>query len=171
VKKGMPLMLNTSKPISNCVYRNNLFIGSGADKYAFDCEAKATDCDYDYDGFAGGPWGNFLKWNGEKYPSLDAVKTKSPIEKHAITLEAASAFVSGVVPPADENVRIKEPPDLRLSASTPAIDAGQVLPGFNDGFAGKAPDLGAYEAGAPLPHYGPRDAANAGAAAAAAQAK
>ena len=24
------------------------------------------------------------------------------------------------------------------------------------GFTGKAPDLGAYEQGAPLPHYGPR---------------
>ena len=36
------------------------------------------------------------------------------------------------------------------------IDAGEVLPGFNDGFKGKAPDLGAYELGEELPHYGPR---------------
>ena len=35
-------------------------------------------------------------------------------------------------------------------------DAGKVLPGFNDGYAGKAPDLGAYELGVELPHYGPR---------------
>jgi len=25
-----------------------------------------------------------------------------------------------------------------------------------DGFAGRAPDLGALEVGAPVPHYGPR---------------
>jgi hypothetical protein len=37
-----------------------------------------------------------------------------------------------------------------------AIDAGQPLPGINDGFAGKAPDLGAYELGQPLSMYGPK---------------
>ncbi len=38
-----------------------------------------------------------------------------------------------------------------------AIDTGTQLPGLTDGFAGKAPDLGAYEYGNPLPHYGPRN--------------
>jgi hypothetical protein len=36
------------------------------------------------------------------------------------------------------------------------VDAGVVLPNINDGFAGKAPDLGCCELGRPLPHYGPR---------------
>jgi hypothetical protein len=163
VRKGMPLILDTTKPISNCYYRNNLFVGSGPERYALDCEAKATDCDYDYDGFAGGPWTNFLKWNREKYPTLEAVRAKSPVEKHAVMVDGASVFASGAVPPADEKELVKEAPDLRLSASTAAIDAGQPLAGFNDGFAGKAPDLGAYEAGAPLPHYGPRETAAAAA--------
>jgi len=43
-----------------------------------------------------------------------------------------------------------------LKAGSAAIDAGEVLPGFNDGFAGKAPDLGAYEFGSSLPVYGIR---------------
>jgi hypothetical protein len=30
------------------------------------------------------------------------------------------------------------------------------LPNVNDDFGGSAPDLGAYEIDAPLPHYGPR---------------
>jgi hypothetical protein len=30
------------------------------------------------------------------------------------------------------------------------------IPNVNDGFTGKAPDLGALEAGQPLPQYGPR---------------
>jgi len=34
--------------------------------------------------------------------------------------------------------------------------AGVVLPNFNEGFSGKAPDLGCCELGQPLPHYGPR---------------
>jgi len=37
-----------------------------------------------------------------------------------------------------------------------AIDAGVAIPNVTDGFVGKAPDLGAYEYGVPLPHYGPR---------------
>jgi hypothetical protein len=47
--------------------------------------------------------------------------------------------------------------DLRLAVGSRAVDAGQVLAGFNDGFTGSAPDLGAYEAEAALPHYGPRE--------------
>jgi len=46
--------------------------------------------------------------------------------------------------------------DLRLSANCEAVDAGVVLPNVNDGHQGSAPDLGAYELGRPLPHYGPR---------------
>jgi hypothetical protein len=36
------------------------------------------------------------------------------------------------------------------------MDAGEVLPNFNDGFAGKLPDLGAYDIGTDVPAYGPR---------------
>ena len=41
-------------------------------------------------------------------------------------------------------------------AKANAVDAGVALANINDGFAASAPDLGAYEVGAPLPHYGPR---------------
>ncbi len=156
VKKGSPLIMWTNKAISNCVYRNNLFVGS-ADKYAMDYQGPATDCDYDYDGFAGGPFENFMKWNGQKYATLADVRQKAPIEKHAVHVEDASKlFASGVTPPADEKQLVSTTPDLRLAGGTSAIDAGQPMPGFNDGFTGKAPDLGAYELNAPLPHYGPR---------------
>ena len=46
--------------------------------------------------------------------------------------------------------------DFRLRHDTVAVDAGCVLPNVNDSFTGKAPDLGAYEIGLPLPIYGPR---------------
>src|SRR5699024_5732467 len=46
--------------------------------------------------------------------------------------------------------------DFRLAPRSKAIDAGQRLPTINDDFAGAGPDLGALEAGQPLPHYGPR---------------
>ena len=46
--------------------------------------------------------------------------------------------------------------DLRLGGESPAIDTGAVLSGINDGFTGIAPDVGAYELGQELPHYGIR---------------
>jgi hypothetical protein len=46
--------------------------------------------------------------------------------------------------------------DFRLKANSKAVDAGRVLPTINDGFSGKAPDLGALELNQQAPHYGPR---------------
>jgi len=46
--------------------------------------------------------------------------------------------------------------DLRLRPESAPVDRGRVLPNINDGFTGKAPDMGCYELGAPVPHYGPR---------------
>jgi hypothetical protein len=43
-----------------------------------------------------------------------------------------------------------------LKPGAAAIDRGIRLPNVNDGFSGSAPDLGALEAGQPVPHYGPR---------------
>ena len=37
--------------------------------------------------------------------------------------------------------------DFQLKPNAPAIDAGVIIPGFTDGYAGSAPDLGAYESG------------------------
>jgi hypothetical protein len=50
--------------------------------------------------------------------------------------------------------------DLRLRQGAAAIDAGVALPNVTEGYLGRAPDLGAYEFGAPLPHYGPRPRKN-----------
>ena len=47
--------------------------------------------------------------------------------------------------------------DFRLKSGSAAVDRGTVLPTVTDGYLGKAPDLGAVEAGHPMPHYGPRN--------------
>jgi hypothetical protein len=39
--------------------------------------------------------------------------------------------------------------DFTLRAGSPAVDAGVSVPGVNEDFTGKAPDVGAYEAGRP----------------------
>ena len=123
----------------------------------FESIPNMVDCDFDYDGFAGGPFAQFLKWNSVKYATLDDVKARAPVYKHAALLDPANLFQSGLKAPDDPNIPIESAKvDLRLKDSSAAVDAGVVLPGFNDGFKGKAPDLGAYELGAELPHYGPR---------------
>ena len=155
VKQGMPLVLYTGEPVTNFVTRNNLFIGTAAN-YGYENTARMRDCDFDYDGF-GGDWKVFMKWNAVRYATLEEALEKAPVEHHAARVDPATLFASGLQPPADLKTQFDpKANDLRLKEGTKAIDAGVVLPNINDGFAGKAPDLGAYELGAPLPHYGPR---------------
>ncbi|MFB3892690.1 MAG: right-handed parallel beta-helix repeat-containing protein [Phycisphaerae bacterium] len=155
VKKDDPCILYTGSPVYNCVYRNNLFIGGG--KRAFDFDAAMIDCDFDYDGFGGGPWDIFMKWNRVRYATFDEAKAKSPVERHMTLVDAATAFANGAERPTDVNKQFDPATiDLRLKEGSAAVDAGEAIPGLDDGFKGKAPDLGAYELGDELPHYGPR---------------
>jgi hypothetical protein len=155
VKKDEASCLYTGAPVYNCVYRNNLFIGGP--KRAMNFDAPMIDCDFDYDGFGGGPWDIFMKWNRVFYKTIDDVRARSPVERHAAAVDAANVFASGIERPADVNRQFDPAKiDLRLKEGSAAVDAGEVLPTVNDGFIGKAPDLGAYELGSPLPHYGPR---------------
>ena len=155
VKAGMPLGLWTSEAVSNCIMRNNLFIGTEG-KYGYESTAPMQRCDFDYDGF-GGTWKQFLKWNRVRYDTIAAVGKNAPVYRNAVRVNPATIFASGIKPPTDTktkfDIRVN---DLRIKVGSTGVDAGVVLDNINDGFAGKAPDLGAYELGAPLPHYGPR---------------
>jgi hypothetical protein len=153
VKRGAPLQLHTPEPASNLWTRNNLFVGTTAG-YAWECSPPMVDCDFDYDGFAGGPYKMFLKWNDKRYATFEEMTAKAPVERHATRVDAAGLFASGIGAPANEKVT-HEPADLRLSEKSNAVDAGQSLPGFNAA-NGRAPDLGAYETGIAPPRYGPR---------------
>jgi hypothetical protein len=45
--------------------------------------------------------------------------------------------------------------NFALKTGSKAVDAGVIIPTVNEDFAGRAPDLGAWESGQPAPHYGP----------------
>jgi len=150
VKKGVPFTVMGTKSIRNCVSRNNLFVGS-RDSYAVQLEASMEGCDFDRDGFSGGPWGLFLKWGTQRFESADQARRKAPAYRNAVVAEAPEFEI-----PANPEKEAKVGFEPRLKSGSPMIDAGEPLPGFNDGWAGKGPDLGAYEAGAPVPAYGPR---------------
>jgi hypothetical protein len=67
-------------------------------------------------------------------------------------------FVKVAPPGADPRTLYKPADfDFQLRPGSAAVDAGVRLPGVNDGFTGRGPDLGAHEVGRPVPHYGPRD--------------
>ena len=169
LRQGVPWLVWSTGPVYNCVSRNNLFVGTKGN-WAAELTCEMVGCDFDWDGFAGstlkpneapmgaaGPFDNFLRWNGQGYASLADVKARAPAERHAVQLDTEGVFASGLVPAAHE-----DPPysnttqDFRLNPGSPAVDAGVALPGLNDGFKGKAPDLGAIELGDEPPRYGPR---------------
>jgi hypothetical protein len=155
LRNGQALHLSTSDPIDNCYSCNNLLVGTSG--RAYDCSPAATHCDFDYDGFAGWSGKVFIKWNNVWYPTPEAVRATCPIERHVLALDPAHLFQGGTTAPPDE-LRIYDGAklNLRLAPGSGAIDAGTVLPGFNEDYRGAAPDLGAYESGTEPPHYGPR---------------
>lgn len=67
-------------------------------------------------------------------------------------------FVRVAMPDPADPTRFYAPAefDFSLRAGSRAIDAGVVLPNVNDGYTGRAPDLGAFERGVALSQYGPR---------------
>ena len=53
----------------------------------------------------------------------------------------------GLVKPPKLDEKSEYSPDFGLTPNSAAIDRGVVIPGITDGFAGDAPDIGAYESG------------------------
>jgi len=156
VKSGIPWPLYSGAPVGKAMSRNNLLVGGPAD-YAMEFSTLVDEADLDYDGFAGGPFAMFAKWRGERYGTFDGFRRQSGIERRSVWLGNESPFASGVSVPAD--LREQFPiavNDLRLKPQSRAVDAGLVLPNLNDGYSGNGPDLGAYELGQAMPHYGPR---------------
>jgi hypothetical protein len=93
-----------------------------------------------------------------RYNSLKEYSDASGNEKHSVLVDY-DTFVNVTMPDKTDPQRLYKPDglDFRLKPASPAIDAGVELPSITDAFTGKAPDIGAYESGRPLPQYGPRN--------------
>ena len=107
-----------------------------------------------------GGFGALRTWKCADFATLAEYSKATGQDQHSVQVDY-DIFVN--VPALDaqdlkkvQNVYKAEDFDFRLKPGSAAIDRGVVLPNITDGFAGKAPDLGALEAGQPLPHYGPR---------------
>lgn len=136
---------------------NNLWI-SMTDWYVWENgEGGAADwrTNLDYDGFDWGDNYYAVKWgSNNRYEDLESFSAATGLEEHAVRVERESCFTSMDIPAAPP---VSMPLQyFSLQTDCNAVDKGVVLPGINDDYKGTAPDLGAYEVGAELPHFGPR---------------
>jgi hypothetical protein len=167
----------TAQRVSNAHFRNNLFLGTDAPVGISVLGGPTAYSSYDYNGYrpnrgveAQYSW---LGPRGGARVDYEVNPKEAPRFKTLAELAAATGQEThGVEVDYDvfENLRAPAPPDsskpgrpyegaalnFALKRGGKAVDAGVPLPNVKDGFAGKAPDLGAYESGQPPPLYGPR---------------
>jgi len=167
VKCGDALGIYAGVTWSRAFFRNNLFIGgegggtyggygNGSGRVAQLADADDT-CSFDYDGYGSIGTGTFEGRIGStRFASLAELRSMTP-EAHAVQVDM-SVFAATVAFPSSGPFPERMAADLRLRDGAAAVDQGVVLTNINEGFAGPAPDLGAYELGTLLPPYGPRTA-------------
>ncbi len=165
----------SSPPYSNVHLRNNLFLDT--DTPGRPILAGTTYTEYttlDYDGYrynrnsekqfswrspAEGVLRDYelKETQGGSFDTLGAFAKETGQEQHGVVVDF-DIFENVKKPVVDDQGRIyaSEGLDYRLKPGSVAVDAGCPLPNINDGFRGKAPDLGALECGDEMPHYGPR---------------
>ena len=166
---------STGGASSNVHHRNNLFLGAQASAPLFTYATYTNYSSSDYNGFRPNPKAaHSFTWNSppfdvaadydyKKKLTVRQFKTLADYSKatgqdtHSVLVDY-SIFENVKMPDESDPQHLYNPEDydFRLKPGSAAIDRGVPLPTINDGFTGRAPDLGAFELGAPLPHYGPR---------------
>lgn len=128
----------------------------------YDSPVANWKTDVDYDGFlvgAAAPYANAKppvpwSWIDQRYSDLRSLSADLGIEAHGRVLDRAKDFAAFSVTAETPG---RDTPLIEIAPSGRAADAGVALPNLAEEFAGKSPDLGAFEAGARRPHFGPRD--------------
>lgn len=144
----------TSHVNPNCITRNNIFDVPG--RLATDNE-KEPESDYDYDYFSGTVRGTAQEKNGIRF-NVTPSGTKLFISSYKLEFYPRSTINSikwGAQPYefGERKVNITDPV---VWIQNPLIDSGAIIPGFNDNYTGKGPDIGAFETGTPPLEFGRR---------------
>ena len=145
---------HSSSKWKNGHLRNNLFLGAGPRMVKTGTRGDRSTLDYNGYRKVPNPENLFIRWGGKNYPTLAAFTRRWKYEKHGILVDFDD-FVNARVPVKGHTYKPDEV-DLRPKNGARPVNAGCVLPNVNDGYVGKAPDIGCYEYGRPAPHYGPR---------------
>jgi hypothetical protein len=93
----------------------------------------------------------------KSFETLEELRASTGQEIHGLEVDF-DIFEEMVPPDPTQRHAVYHAMDLkfRLKPDGKAVDAGVPIPTVNDGYAGRAPDLGALEEGGPEPVYGPR---------------
>ena len=167
----------TAQRLSNAHFRNNLFLGTDAPVGISVMGGPTAYSTYDYDGYRpnrgvesqyswlGPKPGVLVDYESapnqpQRFRTLAELTAATGQETHGIEIDY-DIFESLRPPAPPDSSKPGKPYDpaslnFQLRPGSKAVDAGVRLPNVNDGFNGKAPDLGAYELGQPIPIYGPR---------------
>jgi len=108
--------------------RNNIW--SGTD-YALNNYNTGQPIDLDYDDLWNGNGGDLVRWDNTRYATLTDFATATGQEPHGLNVEPGFADATNA--------------DYTLDPTSDLVDAGLVIPGINDDYAGAAPDIGAFE--------------------------
>ena len=162
---------------SNIHFRNNLILGQGAYPAIFSVDTYTNYSSSDYNGFRPNQGSEFsFSWNSpplnistdyvkpredRNFKTLQEFSQVTGMDKHSLIIDYD--IFQKVSPPQGDPRTLYKAADLdfRLRSNASAVDAGCELPNVNDGFSGKAPDLGALESDQPAPIYGPRTSGGA----------
>jgi regulation of enolase protein 1 (concanavalin A-like superfamily) len=160
VKWGGYMFSAQANDIQKAFSRNNLWVSvTGGQMWGLHSSLRDWRTSLDYDGFDWGvaeyPW----VWNDAIYYDLESFAQASGHERNGIRISKEACFQDFQMHgPAPTPV----PPHVMwLQPGCNAVDAGVALPNVNEGFRGSAPDMGAHEYGAALPHYGLRGGSTA----------
>ena len=159
-------------PASNVHYANNLILGQGAWPQVFSTEDFTPYSTSDHNGFrpnpregaafaVTAPAGGSRSYGDPRteaaYATLADYAAATGRDRHSIIVGYED--LNSVTPPDRTNPTALHDPtgfDFAPRAGSKAVDAGMPIPNVTDGWRGKAPDLGAIEAGTSA-HYGPRE--------------
>lgn len=134
--------------------RNNLWVSvQGGQIWGFGQSVSDWRTDLDYDGFDWGTVTNPFTYAAVTHSTLSSFSAASGLERNGRQISKSCFEVFNV--PAQSPASVP-PQVMTLLSGCPAVDAGAILPGLNDGFTGTSPDLGAHEYGQAAARYGPR---------------
>jgi len=166
-------------PAGMMEFKNNLMLAQGSMSSAslpvpvgavLSVATYSQETMSDYNGFRPNPGAsNAFEWGYLKDQAAATSITRAPYrsladysratgqDTHSVLIDFGD-FVHAGRPDDPNGQRLYKPEEINfhLRPGSAAIGAGTILPTINDRYTGKAPDLGAYQTGAPEPHYGPR---------------